>query len=272
MFNRKKILLAFILILMVVLSSGCFGKKAAPSPNAAIPQAQTIQGTSTGGVDAKASTGQAVVSQAENAASGTAGTQPPKQLENMEYNAASIVFDIIKMDWTRAQERLNEIKADMSAVKPVLAAASVPAEKIDRISSAIDNLDKNIAAKRVHESKDEANQITAFLPDIEDLYKGSVPPDLGRLGYLTREIHINVNQSDWISALNNYEKEKEIWNKLSAGLDNSFKANAEKLGKTMESVGKAVEGRNAKLTVTATNTLLGQLSALEWDFRRFNKH
>jgi hypothetical protein len=191
-------------------------------------------------------------------------TEPPEQLEIIRSNSANIVFDVIKLDWERTAERFAAIKENMVQMKPVLEAASVQADLIGRLSTCVDNLEKSIAQKKVNESKSKANEITKYIPDIEDLYKVTVPTDLNRLSYLDREIHININQSDWDAANKNYNAAKTIWTRFASGLDKIHENLAANFSSSLEKLGKTIKDRNSKTAVLESNKILEHIGTLKY--------
>jgi predicted translin family RNA/ssDNA-binding protein len=309
---KRRIILIAMSLTFIISSTGCLGQKpgtnqsdapgqAVTQPSAAEPQAgktENAQGTalqeSTGQTSApRASTSQSSPGQPASAQPGTANTgaakpsttapgnttggspknvDPIDLLETMNYNSSEMVFDIIKLNWNKAQERLTAVKSGWREVKPLLEASSVPASVRDEVEKTVDDLEAAVFAGKVQESKELANKITRYIPDIEDLYGLSYPTDINRLGYLSREIHINVNESDWTSAKNNYEKAKNTWGNLETKLDKIYKADADKVNSVMGAIGKAVEEKNAGLTVTNSNALLGYISAVKLDFKRQGKN
>lgn len=190
------------------------------------------------------------------------------KLGNIEYNSAEMVFDVIKLDWSKAQERLNSVKEYVNEIKPAMVAASVPAALIDGMASTVDSLEKNVSANKISESKEDANRVTKYVSDIEDSYSMPFPTDLGRLSYLTREIHLNVNQNEWRTARENYNTAKELWGKLQSKIHPEFKADIDNFDAVFEKLGKAVVNKDARLSVINSNVLLGNIQIIKSDFKK----
>lgn len=282
MLNKCKLLVLPFAILLILsacqLKSINFTSKASTTQTSDTTKPSDAQASTTQSADTQAASAQGEnkdqqgpsEQSSQTSESGTAkGTEksinPSKQLDEIQTLSANIVFDVIKLDWNNAQERLKDIKQDMDAIRPSLTSASVPAELIDGINNTVNDLEKDIASKKVFETKSDANKITKFIPDIQDSCKIQTPTDMGRIAYFAREIHINVNHGDWTSAKSNFNSAKEVWARLKPNLSGKYKLNTEKLDSVILKTGKAVETKNSSSTVTDTNILLDNLNILKWD-------
>lgn len=193
---------------------------------------------------------------------------PPKQLEVVESNSEDIMDDINNNDWVKAQNKVNQIKLSMNELKPILATDSIPTNLIDGITAAILGLEKEVADKKIYESKVQANQITKYVPDISDYYKVELPTDLGRLDYLCREISLNADVKDWVSAVHNFEKSKGIWNNLKSKLSLMYKNDADKYQSSMDKLIKDINQKDVALVKKEANILLDMIDVLETDFTK----
>ena len=100
--------------------------------------------------------------------------RPPKsateQAKEIETNANNILEDIGKNDWDKAESGFTIIKNNFNELKPVLQEFSVPQNLVNIISNSINNLENELAAKKVHESKVYAFIIKEYIPDIIDYF------------------------------------------------------------------------------------------------------
>lgn len=193
---------------------------------------------------------------------------PPKQIEAVESNSEDIVDDINNNDWINAQNRVDQIKLNISELIPMLVAASIPSNLIDGITAAVSNLEKEVKSKKNYESKVQANRITKYIPDISDYYIVVLPTDLGRLDYLGREIALNADVEDWASASSNYEKTKNIWGNLKTKLSPIYKNDADKYQNSIDNLNKYINQKDAVLTKKEANILLDLTDVLETDFTK----
>lgn len=193
---------------------------------------------------------------------------PPKQLEAVESNSEDIMDDINNNDWVKAQNKVDQIKLNMDELKPILVTASIPTNIIDGITAAVSGLEKEVADKKIYESKVQANQITKYIPDISDYYKVELPTDLGRLDYLCREISLNADVKDWVSAVRNFEKAKGIWNNLKSKLSLIYMNDADKYQSSMDKLIKDINQKDVALVKKEANILLDMIDVLETDFTK----
>jgi hypothetical protein len=191
-----------------------------------------------------------------------------KLLDSIEYNSGNIFFDIIKFDWNAAQKKVAVIKDNLITLNPALNSSSVSPGLIEEMDKAADNLDKSIAAAKIYDSKEESNKLTSIIADIEDAYNVKSPTDILRLGYLSREIHLNINTGDWKSAGNNYKEAEDTWKKLKIKTGDNYKDEVEEAENILTKLGDSVEKKDASLAVTASNQLLWKLTDLKNAFNR----
>lgn len=199
---------------------------------------------------------------------GKASTDPLDSLGVIDSNSAEMVFDVIKLDWSKVQERLATIKTRLAEAQPLLAASAVPANLTDGLKQTVEDLEKAVFSGKVQESKILANKITKYTPDIEDLYAMSYPTDVNRLAYLNREIHINVNESDWTAATSNYTEALRLWGDLSLKLDDTYNTDRYNVETTLGILGEALEDKNASNTVINSNKLVAYINIVKQDFKR----
>lgn len=244
--------LIFLAACILVLSTGC--QNITPTPST--PNIQSTTQAPPQSVPSKTS---------------TVNTPQPKQLETIESDSEDIMDDINIKDWTKAQTRVNEMKASMSELKPLLQSANVSSSLVDGVQNALTELEKQVTAKKVFESKVQANAITKFIPDIADSYQVLLPTDLGRLDYLGREINLNVENKDWNSANNNFNKGKEIWARLKTKLDTTYKNDIAKYDNSIKVLGDHISKHDTNSTIKETNVLLDKVDLLEKDFSNQKK-
>jgi hypothetical protein len=196
---------------------------------------------------------------------------PPKQLTALNLNALGIMNDVNKKDWTSAKSRMNQIRTDYNQLRPLMQASSVPSAKITSVRKAIDGLEKQIAAKNAYETKLGANKLTKVLPDVTDMYGTTVPSDLNRLGYLGREISLNVEKNDWKDAGINYKNAMTMWTSLTKKMGLNSNINSVNYSTSLGNMGKAITSKSAASVQMGTKGLSDALSSLESYFNNLGK-
>lgn len=195
----------------------------------------------------------------------------PKQLEIIESDSEDIMDDINNSDWIKAQSKVNEIKKNMNELKPVLKSSNISSSLIDGLQSTLTELEKQVTAKTIYESKVQANAITKFIPDIADSYKVILPTDLGRLDYIGREIILNVEKKDWISAMSNLNKGKEIWLRIKNNLNAVYQNDITKCADSIKNLDNFINKKDVSLATNEANIFLDKVDILEKDFSNQNK-
>lgn len=242
----------FIILVIVLLLTGCqakLTKTASPSPKTNA----TTNVPSTSSTTAKTTT-------------------PPTQLDSIESDSEDIIGDVTNNDWTAAQSKVNNMKTNFSNLKPMLVSASVEANTIDKLSSAINGLENAINAKKSYDSRVQANQVSKYIPDVYDYYTVTIPTDVSRLDYLGREIILNVENSDWSSASGNYKNASILWDTLKVKMNSTtYKKDINSFQSNMNALKAAIDKKDSTETTSQANAFLENVDTLEADFTNQNK-
>lgn len=193
---------------------------------------------------------------------------PPKQLASLLSNAEGIITDADSKNWAGVQSRIARMKTSHGQLKPLMQASMVPSHTMNSLSNAISGLEKQAAAKNVYETKFEANRLTKVLPDVASMYKMVVPADIGKLGYLGREIDLNAEKGDWKSAKTNYDSARTMWSGLSKQLGTTYKTDVGSFTTNLDNVGKAITDKSVSRVKADTKKLSDSLAVIESDFTK----
>lgn len=196
---------------------------------------------------------------------------PPKQLASLKSNAEGIIIDAGTQNWTKIKNRLGFIKTDYNQLKLLAQAAMIPNNVMSDLSVAIGGLEKQVAAKNILATKLEANKITKYLPDIADMYKLTVPSDVDRLGYLAREIDLNIDKNDWKAAKADYDSASTIWKGLKNRLSAAYKNDAAKFTTELNNISKAITDKNSRNVKTYVKRMEDVLAVIYKDFSKQTK-
>lgn len=238
----KKFLLIMVMVFAISLA-GCQTKQEATTPTTKPPEATQ-----------------------PNTPATTQKAEPPTQLNTIESNSKAIMGDIAKNDWTAAQNKVAAIKTDYDALKPMLVSAKAPDDTINSMGKAIPALDTAVKAKQSYEARVQANQITRHVADAYDTYKVTIPTDVSRLGYLVRDINLNVEKKDWTSAASNYDTLSKTWNTLKPTVNTSYQKDIDAFQTTMDRLKSAMDQKNANETNKQATALLENIDTITKDF------
>jgi hypothetical protein len=196
---------------------------------------------------------------------------PPKQLNVIHSNALGIMTDAEKKDWAAAQSKMSQIRTNYNQLRPLMQASSVPANRMNSLGKAISGLDKQITAKNAYETRVEANRLTKALPDITETYKTTVPANLGRLGYLSREISLNIEKNDWRNAGINYNSARTMWTGMNRQLGINANPGTANFSSSLQGLGKAIASKSAAGAKVGAKGLSDALTSLESYFTNMAK-
>ncbi len=200
----------------------------------------------------------------------TQALKPPEQLDVIQANAVDIIEDISHMDWSAAKSKADIIKNSMGELKPILESARLPKETVDGIVSAVGGLDSAVGAGKQYDALAQANMITEFIPDIADYYVTAVPTDIMRLGYLARELMLDVRHEDWQSAETDLTATEGVWIRSKSKLP-TYRQDIDEFQNSLDRLRPALDEKDAKTASAVVNMLLDFIDALERDFSEQNK-
>ncbi len=172
----------------------------------------------------------------------------PKQLEIIQINAEGIFVDSSKKDWNKVDSRMNLIKTNYNELKPLMQMATSSKDLIKNMGVAIDNLDKQIKAKKVYETRFDSNQLTKYIPDAYGHFKSSVNTDILRMSYHVREIELNADQAQWKSAKTNLDSIERIWPSTKAKINSTYSKDIAALETIFHDTNKSITAKNADMT------------------------
>lgn len=204
-----------------------------------------------------------------------ASVQPPisttKLAEEIYSNAKDILDDISSKNWDNAEIKFSIIKNNFNKLKPILQADSVSQSLVNVISSAIINLEGELTAKNVHDSKVYAFIITEYMPDILDYFNTVIPADLNNLDYLGREIILNVEKNDWNSASINLEAINTIWGGFKLKLGSKYKKEITDLSQILDSLKNSMQNKDSTKTIQVANDMLNEIDTFKKYYKNQNE-
>jgi len=190
----------------------------------------------------------------------------PRQVDTLESNLEDIIDDINNNDWQKATIKMNEINNNFYVLKPMLQAHMISNDIINSIENEIMKLENEVISKNAYQAKVHANRITGYIPDILDFYKAEIPTDVPRLEYLGRTIILDIENNDWDSATENYQKAVKIWDVLQTKLNDSFRNIIDYGNQTKSLLQQSIKSKDAKKTTTILKDVLEKVDALKADY------
>ncbi|WP_027398674.1 LysM peptidoglycan-binding domain-containing protein [Anaerovorax odorimutans] len=194
----------------------------------------------------------------------------PEQLDKIDSLAKEIMDNVYLNDWSIARDNLKLLIVNFNEVLPILQQVWVPDQLINKMKQAIIYLDENIKQKDVKLSIIQANRITNYVTEMLDYFNVLVPTEVKKLGNIARQIIINVENNDWISAKNNYLRAVKIWDKLKLEINEKYAADIVEFDRILNSLGEAVNSKNYQMAIENALTMDDKVDILELNFREQN--
>ena len=133
---------------------------------------------------------------------------------------------------------------------------------ISLMTTASADLDKSISAKKVYDSKVNANQISKNLADVTQSYTGTRPAELDRLEYLCRQISLDAEKRDWTSARSNLSTCKAALGTLKTKLNGRNNTEIASFNSNLAKLIKYVNTKNSKQTAKYAGACLNNLDTI----------
>ena len=133
------------------------------------------------------------------------------------------------------------------------------------MEKSVKNLEKQATAKKAYETKLESNALTKYLPDASDVFKSTLPTDIGRLSYYAREIDLNIDKSNWTSARSNYDSAMKIWTGLKVKISSAYSKDISTFNMTLKDLSKAITDKNSSTVKSNVKKMLDEINVLKLD-------
>ena len=133
---------------------------------------------------------------------------------------------------------------------------------ISQMTKSCADLDKSISTKKVYDSKANANQISKNLADVTQSYAGTSPAELDRLEYLCRQISLDAEKRDWVSAKSNLTTCKNTLGTLKTKLNGENNEGIANLNNNVAKLSNYVNTKNAKETAKYAGACLDNVQAI----------
>jgi hypothetical protein len=154
MLKKNKIIISLLIAMMLLASYGCAKATKKPvKPITGTPQSTTGNVTTPSGTTTTTPPGT------------TMTVAPPKELISLESYAIKIMTDINSKKWKTAGKKFTSIKAELAKVSSKLSSVGVQDATVNNIAMSVDNLKRDLTAKKVFEAKVDANELTRYIAD-----------------------------------------------------------------------------------------------------------
>lgn len=194
----------------------------------------------------------------------------PEQLEFIDSAVRNMIDNIYITEWQTVESTVNKIKTAMGELVPFLKEALVPGKLISGMEMTVGRLEQNVLNKKVFSALSQANLLTLYVADILDYFGVVTPTDLQRLGFLGRQIIINVELKDWPEAHRNYLRAKNIWERIKPELSENYSMDVAEFGQMLDNLNESINRKDYTATINSVNTMLDGVEKLVADFEQIN--
>lgn len=258
MLKKNKFIISLLVFSMLLAAFGCSTKSKNIGKPQTVPRRVTTNTTHQG-------VPQGMVTTTPPATTVTVTSAPPSQLTSLENSAITVISESKSKKWKSADKKVKSIKTEFKKVNPKLITAGVPASTINNISLSLDNLAKNVTAKKSYEAQINANDITNYVADAMGYYKVTVPKDFTKLDYYLRDVEINLQNKDWAKIGEDLGFIKSTWQSSSALMSGSDK-NIKKMNTELNLLQTAVSKKQAKSTLNYAKKTMVITKSIEHGF------
>jgi len=192
----------------------------------------------------------------------------PSQLGAIESNSEGIIIDAGNKDWNKVGSRLKVIKTNFNQLKPLMQMNATSKKIINDMGKSLNNLEKQVSAKKEYETMLVANALTKIMPDATDIFKPSTSTNFGRLSYLGREIDLNADKNAWTSAKANFNKIDKIWASLKPKISSTYSSDISKFNITLSDLSKSITDKNSGVVKGNVKLMLERVILLESDLSK----
>ncbi|MBI3244670.1 MAG: hypothetical protein HYZ49_20520 [Chloroflexi bacterium] len=156
----------------------------------------------------------------------------PGALQTIEAQAEDIIDIAPVGDWAKVSANVAATVEAWKAYQTQATQDGAPRAFQDALASALDRLQTASTAKDSAATMQAANNLSATVVDLFNVYHPSVPADIGRLDVLERQIFLDVAASNLTAAADNLAKVNMVWVRVrpsilahnSAGVATQFEA------------------------------------------------
>jgi len=195
--------------------------------------------------------------------------QMPDRLTAMEAQAEDIMDVVPQADWPAVQTDINAIETAWKSYQAQAKRDGVAPASVARMESVVAALKSAATAKDSKAALQAANDVSAGLVEMMALYDAAVPPEIGWLDVLERQVILDTTRNDEAAAKNNLVGIHARWNQVKpAVLKHGGQKEAEQFEQSLEKQARAMDANNSAALAGEARVALEIVDALEKVFLR----
>jgi len=142
---------------------------------------------------------------------GTKNSAVPDTLQTIEGAAEDIIDFAPSGAWDKINADVTSIANAWKAYQRQAGKDAAPQSARDALSSALVKLQTASVAKDAVATMQAANDLSAAVIDLFDVYNPKIPADVGRLDVLERQVILDVAANNYDAAAASLAKVKSVW-------------------------------------------------------------
>lgn len=165
--------------------------------------------------------------------------------------------------WDTIAKAVKDIHTNWNTLNPLVVKAGAKPNLINSISTAINDLTTKTNQKSKIDVMLSANNVYKYIPDLEDLFKTEIPPDIKRLKYYAMDISFNGEAEKWDQASKDVTDLNALWKSLKPKLPKEAKAASDKFEAGLLELEKAVKSKDKNITKIKSDVLVSDVKSIE---------
>ena len=137
-----------------------------------------------------------------------------QDLLKIEVQVEDILDVVPGGDWAKVSKDLSDIDAIWAGYQKQAATDGAPQTLLDAFGETLSRLKTEATAKTAITTQQTANDLSAIVVDLYDVYHPAEPTDLGRLDVLERQVALDVDRKDFTAAASTLAKVNATWERV----------------------------------------------------------
>lgn len=181
----------------------------------------------------------------------------PDELQTLEADAEDVI-DVAPIGrWERIRKDSATMTAAWQTYLPTANAAGATPAMQETMTGALDRLQKAAESQDAAATMQAANDVSAVVVELFDLYHPAIPADIGRLDVLERQLILDVAANDYTKAQATFANTQAVWASVKPSvLDHQGDDASQQFAESLQIQAQALQAEDAAaLTAEAKNGL-----------------
>lgn len=188
----------------------------------------------------------------------------PAALQTIEGAAEDIIDIAPGGNWDKINADITSITDAWQNYQSQASQDGASQKTMDALSAALEQLQTAAAGQDAAATMQSANDISAAVVELFDLYHPAIPADIGRLDVYGRQIILDVQAGNWDAAANSLQMEQNILARLKPDLADHNGADAiSQYEASLQTQQAGLQNKDANAVIKAARDALEIVDAME---------